>query len=395
MKRLNYSKQGIATLLAFALIPLSGLALDIYIPSLPDMARQLHTTPGSIQLTLSVFMISYGIAQLFVGALLDSYGRYLPTLVSLLLFSLVSFALAQSTSINMIYVYRAIQGITVAIIVVSKRVYFVDLFSGDKLKNYTSLFSVIWSAAPIVAPFVGGYLQATWGWQSNFYFLAFFAILLFILELIYSGETIKIFQPFHVRSLVRIYRDMITTKDFTSGTLILGFCFSMLLIYGMASPFLIEHQLHYTATMTGKCSLISGISVCAGGLISKSLIRKPFVSKLMISVILQIAGAVVLGLLTLQVSSLYTLLAYVIIIHIISAFIFNNLLSYSLMIFPQNAGKATGLVGGAFSIFSAIFSYVMVGLLNIKSQPMLAVGYVIPAVGILILLLITPWNKKF
>src|SRR5207247_2579595 len=104
-------------------------------------------------------------------------GRYVPTLLSLVVFSVVSFAIGFTSSIHLIYLFRILQGITVAIIVVSKRVYFVDLFSGERLKNYTSLFSVIWSAAPIIAPFVGGYLQTTWGWQSNFYFMGGYALL--------------------------------------------------------------------------------------------------------------------------------------------------------------------------------------------------------------------------
>jgi hypothetical protein len=66
--------------------------MDVYIPSLPDMAAQLQTTPAAIQLTLSLFIISYGVSQLIVGGLLDSYGRYWPTMISMLVFSASSFA---------------------------------------------------------------------------------------------------------------------------------------------------------------------------------------------------------------------------------------------------------------------------------------------------------------
>ena len=68
--------QNIATLLAFALIPLSGFATDIYIPSLPTMAGDLHVSSIQVQLTLSLFLISYGVSQLFIGSVLDSFGRY-------------------------------------------------------------------------------------------------------------------------------------------------------------------------------------------------------------------------------------------------------------------------------------------------------------------------------
>ena len=158
--------------------------MDVYIPSLPDMAVQLHTTPAAIQLTLSIFMISYGISQLIVGGLVDSYGRYWPTLMSMLVFSTASFAIAWSEDLHFIYAMRIIQGFTVAVIVVGKRSFFVDVYSGEQLKKYTSLFSVIWAIGPIVAPFLGGFFQTNWGWQSNFIFLGIFGFAFFFIEVL-------------------------------------------------------------------------------------------------------------------------------------------------------------------------------------------------------------------
>ncbi len=394
MRKVQASRQSLSTLLAFALIPLSGLATDIYIPSLPDMAEKLHCSPAAAQLTLAIFLVSYGACQLFIGSILDSYGRYRPSLVSLLLFSVASFIIAATKNISLIYTMRVVQGFTVATIVVSKRAYFVDLFSGEKLKHYTSLFSIIWSAAPIIAPFIGGFLQASFGWQSNFYFLGCFALVMFLLELAFSGESLSVFQPFHLPSITKTYLSMVKARDFSTGVLILGLCFSMLLLYGMASPFLIERILHYPAMMTGNCSLVSGIAVLAGGLLSKALIRKPFLQKVVPAAIIQIIAAAGIGLLTTRYANLYTLLTYIVIIHLLSGFIFNNLFSYCLMRFPQNAGKASGLVGGGFSILTSALSYFLVAFLNIKSQPVLGIGYGILGMCILLLLVFTRWVKN-
>ena len=94
MRRINESRIGWNTFFALSTIPLSGFAMDVFIPSLPDMATKLHATPAAIQLTLSVFIISYGISQFLVGAVVDRYGRYLPNLISMLVFSAASFAIA-------------------------------------------------------------------------------------------------------------------------------------------------------------------------------------------------------------------------------------------------------------------------------------------------------------
>jgi MFS family permease len=169
-------QQQIATLLALALLPLSGFATDIYIPSMPAMGAALHVTSLQVQLTLSFFLISYGVAQLFVGSIVDSFGRYKLTLAALGLFVLACLLSATTGNIYLLYAMRVVQGVTVAGIVVAKRAYFVDVYSGERLQSYLSIFTIIWSAGPIIAPFLGGYLQDFFGWEANFYFLAAYSL---------------------------------------------------------------------------------------------------------------------------------------------------------------------------------------------------------------------------
>ena len=157
----------INTILAFALLPMTGFATDIYLPSLPSMAAEMHVSVAAIQLSIVLFMVSAGVSQLFVGSLLDSFGRRKPVLVALAVFAAASFLIGAFHSIYMVYAMRVVQGVMVAFIAVGKRAYFMDTYSGEELKNYTSLFSIVWAVAPIVAPFLGGYLQSSFGWSSN------------------------------------------------------------------------------------------------------------------------------------------------------------------------------------------------------------------------------------
>jgi predicted MFS family arabinose efflux permease len=389
MRRINESKAGWNTFIAFSLIPLSGFAMDVFIPSLPDMASHLHATPGAIQLTLSIFMTSYGISQLIVGGLVDSYGRYLPNLFSMLLFSMASFIIAYTHNLQWIYCMRAVQGFTVAVIVVSKRAYFVDMFTGDLLKKYTSLFSVIWAIAPIVAPFLGGFFQTHWGWTSNFIFLGYFGLCFFIIECFIGGESMKTPQPFQWRTIAGSYGSMMKTKDFTSGMLILGLAYAMVFVYGMASPFLIENRLHFPASATGYCSLFSGVSVLIGGSLSRMLIQKPFFKKLIIANSVQLIAAGALIVLTLYHQNLFTLLIYVFLLHSMAGFIFNSFFSYCLIRFPQYAGKASGLVGGGFAVVTSVFSSMLINSITITSQVALGIAYGVLAVGIFLLLVST------
>lgn len=392
MRRIKESGKGWNTVFALGLIPLSGFAMDIYIPSLPDMAMQLQTSPSAIQLTLSLFIISYGVSQLIVGGLIDSFGRYWPNLASILLFSIASFIIANTASIQMIYAMRILQGFTVAVIAVSKRAYFVDMYAGEELKKYTSLFSVIWSIAPIVAPFLGGFFQTHWGWTSNFMFLGYFGLAFFILELVKGGESIKKPQPFRARAILNSYAEMTKAKDFTTGIVILGLCYAMLMVYGMCGPFLIEGRMHFTAEITGYVSLLSGLALLLGSSVSRMLIKKPFVKKLLFASVLQLGLAAAITVLTMYAQNIYTLLLYVFLIHGIAGFTFNNFMSYCLTRFPQFAGKASGLVGGGFAIVTSIFSSLLAGTLTVTSQVMLGVSYGVLTIIVLTLLFRTKWK---
>ena len=257
---LKQQNQGISTLLAFALLPLSGFATDIYIPSLPSMASTMQVSSLQVQLTLSLFLISYGISQLFIGSVLDSFGRYKLSLISLIIFAAASITIANTHNIYLIYLMRIVHGFTVGTIIVAKRAYFVDLFTGDKLKHYLSLFSIIWSTGPIVAPFLGGYLQTVFRWESNFYFLAILAIVLAILEYFYSGETLQHVSEFSLKKITGVYITMIKTASFSLGIVMLGLAYTMVMIYNMTGPFIIEHHLHMSPIIAGYSSLVLGFA---------------------------------------------------------------------------------------------------------------------------------------
>jgi DHA1 family bicyclomycin/chloramphenicol resistance-like MFS transporter len=374
MRIINKNHQGVSTILALALIPLGGLATDIYIPSLPAMSNQFHVSNSAIQLSLIIFMISSGFSQLFIGGILDSFGRYRISLVSLAIFAVASIVIAISPGIILIYAMRIIQGITVSLIIVGKRAYFVDIYSGDQLKGYTSMFSIIWATAPVVAPFIGGYLQDSFGWSSNFYFLGVLAMIFLLLEFCYSGESLQNYQPFNLKAIREVYTMMLGTWDFTVGLFIIGISYSLLVIYGMASPFIIERLFKFSPVMTGYSSLLSGLSLMTGGMISKLLINRDFIKKVFYGILLQLIFALGMLILAFYSSNIFTLIGFTILLHMLSGFIFNNVYSYCLSRFSQNAGTASGLTGGGVYIVSSIFSYGLISFLTIKNLVFLGIA---------------------
>jgi MFS family permease len=365
-----------ATFLSLALIPLSGFATDIYLPSFPAMVSELHATNAQIQLSLIIFLVSGGISQLFVGGILDSYGRYRLSNAAMLAFAGASFAIGLFPNIYVLYAMRVVHGVAVAVIAVAKRAYFLDMYSGDKLKSYTSLFQIVWSTAPIIAPFVGGYLQEAFGWQSNFYFLGGLTLLILGLTMLYGGESARQLQPFRMRSVLKVYGSMVRATDYLLALVINSLSYGMLLVFGMSSPFIIEQVFHYSPVVTGYGALVSGVALMAGGIISKSMITKPLDRKVPMAISLQVLFALgMVGVSAWFSNTIYLMLVFVAGIHLLAGFLFNNLFSYSLGRFSQNGGIVSGLTGGGNYMMSSIFSYGTVGLLAIRSPLMLGVAY--------------------
>ncbi|MBO9674030.1 MAG: MFS transporter [Sphingobacteriaceae bacterium] len=395
IKYIKERNQGIATILAFALLPISGFATDIYIPSLPDMAGAMHVPNVQVQLTLSIFLISYGVSQLFIGSVLDSFGRYKISLYALLVFAAASIVIATSHNIYLIYLMRVIHGVTVGAIVVAKRAYFVDLFEGEQLKHYLSLFSIIWSTGPIVAPFIGGYLQAAFGWESNFYFLAGFALVFALLEMIFSGETLRHFTDFQLKKITGIYSQMIRTTSFTLGIVMLGLAYCMVMVYNMTGPFIIEHHLNFSPVVAGYSSLFLGFAWMVGGFIGKATINRPFFKRLTINSLLQLAFVALMILSLNFVSNLWSLIFFAFIIHVGAGYTFNNYFTFCLSKFPKNAGIAGGLTGGFTYVIVSVLSYGIVNLIPAKDERNLGYSYLIMIViSLAVMFMILKARKK-
>ncbi|PTQ98238.1 putative MFS family arabinose efflux permease [Mucilaginibacter yixingensis] len=376
-KPIKEHHQGIATILAFALLPLSGFATDIYIPSLPSMAGQLQVSNIQVQMTLTLFLISYGVTQLFIGSLLDSFGRYHIALWSLILFAAASFVIALTHNIWVIYLMRIVHGITVGGVIVAKRAYFIDLFSGEKLKGYLSMFSIIWSTGPIVAPFIGGYLETAFGWKSNFYFLGGFAAVLALLDYVYSGETLQNISAFKLKSIAKTYATMFSTVSFTIGLIMIGLAYSMVMIYNMTGPFIIEHKFHQSPVVAGYSSLILGLAWMTGGIIGKATINKPFMGRMAVNITIQVVLSILMLITIRYVSGIAVMILFAFLIHVAAGFTFNNFFTYCLSLFPKNGGVASGLSGGVNYVIVSVMSYSIVAALPAKDATNLGWSYLL------------------
>jgi len=381
LKKLAPENVFLATIVVYTIVPISGFATDIYLPSMPTMASEFHCSQSCIQLTLSLFLISYGLTQIIAGIFLDSFGRYKISLSGLIIFSFSCVVIAFTHSIGVVYAMRIVQGICSGFIIVASRAFFVDLYEGEKKKNYLSLMTIVWSVGPIAAPFAGGYLEAAFGWRSNFYALAIYSMLLFIAQLIFCGETLKFPMKFTLPSISKNYITILRAKDFTLGILILGFSYAMVMLFSLAGAFIIENKIGFSSVVAGYASLILGIAWMCGGFIGKALIKRNFLKKIKTASGIQVLLIIAMIATASFFNNIWTLVSFAFAIHITAGFIFNNYFTYCLSRFPQFAGIAGGLTGGLAYTLTAALSYGVVSVVMPESQLNLGAGYLM--IGIL------------
>lgn len=391
-KQLETKHQFIATILAFAVIPMSGLATDIYLPSMPSMAEDLHLPEARIQLTLTFYLISYGISQFFSGALVDAFGRYKISIMALVLFVVSFWITGHTQNIYVIYLMRIVQGVLSGLVVVSKRAFFVDVYDGEERKHYLSIMTIVWSLGPIIAPFIGGYLQKSFGWQSNFTVLAAYSLIILILELVFSGETIKNKNPFHIGFLWNEFKTMLRTLDFFFGMLMCGVSYALIMFYNLCGPFIIEHKLGYSSVTTGYLSLLMGLAWMSGGFLGKALISRPFLPKLRYSNFLQLLFIVLMFASSFYVENLFTLVLFAFVIHVTAGFMFNNYFAYCLGRFPKSAGISGGITGGVVYIITSVVSYGIAAVIKPVQQTGIAEGYF--AIGVLGFIILSFIKRK-
>ena len=156
------------TLLLAMLTALGPLSMDMYLPSLPDIAHVLGAPVARTQLTISSYLIGFAVGQMIYGPLSDRYGRRPVLLAAVALYLASTLACAAAQSVDLLIAARLLQGISGSGAIVLARAIVRDVYSGVQAARELSLMGSISATEPIVAPMIGGVLQAGFGWRANF-----------------------------------------------------------------------------------------------------------------------------------------------------------------------------------------------------------------------------------
>ncbi|WP_018680972.1 multidrug effflux MFS transporter [Actinokineospora enzanensis] len=166
------------------------ISMDLYMPALPELADQLHTSQSLAQATMSACMLGLALGQLVVGPLSDRLGRRRPLLVGVGLFAVLSVVCAITPNIELLLAARFFQGLSGSAGIVVCLAVARDLTEGAELVRLLAMLTTVGAIAPIVAPVVGGQLAPLIGWRGIFAVLAGVGVLLFVLAWLLLPESL-------------------------------------------------------------------------------------------------------------------------------------------------------------------------------------------------------------
>ncbi|WP_447735837.1 multidrug effflux MFS transporter [Aeromonas veronii] len=164
-------------LLLVLLVLFSPLAIDIYLPAIPQMAEQLGAEVTLMQGTITWFLFSMGLGQLLVGPLADRYGRKPIALGGVLLYGLSALGAGFAASLGELMLARVLQGFGACATSVAAFSVVRDSYGPKKSGQMISYLNGAICFIPALAPLLGGWLTAQAGWSANFWFMAGYALI--------------------------------------------------------------------------------------------------------------------------------------------------------------------------------------------------------------------------
>lgn len=252
-----------------------ALGLDIYIPIVPQMTEIFDTTPAMIHLTLSLFLFTTGLAQLFVGPFADRYGRKIIFYLSSLSFLIGSLLCACAPDVICLILGRFIAAIGACGMIVAAFAVVRDLYSADESARMYSFLNGAVGISPTFAPMIGGYLALYLGWQSIFLFLAAIGILNLFTTRYFVQETLPVENRIPIdRTILTRYLEVFTTRQFLVFSAISGLAEGIFFCFFSISPFIIINLLGIPVENFGYYFATFGLVIALGGFASGKLIEK-------------------------------------------------------------------------------------------------------------------------
>ena len=378
-------------LLAMMILATGQVGVSVYLPALPAISRDLMVGQDQVQLLVTLFLVGFGLSQLFYGPASDAMGRR-PIFIMgqgvYLLGTIICVLMVDSFS--GLVVGRLLQGLGAGSASVLGRSVLRDSYSGFTLTKALSYMSIMASILPILGPVIGGWIAWHFGWQWIFGFVLIYIGAIFTLGLAILPETLPYKpQPFKVLSVLKTYSTLIKNRQIITSASYNWLSYLSTVVSISLMPFLLQDGLGLTIAEYGELMIIPSAGLLVGSVMLNRLNQKFSSAQLLSSsfLISAIAGLILIS----TPTSLYSLIGAFTLLTISQGISFP--LSITLLLSPHtnNVGAISALSGSIQMCFAGLLGGFLVQEF-ITNQLSLGLFYVVSACCMATILL---FNYKY
>ncbi|MFS0704099.1 multidrug effflux MFS transporter [Cellulomonas sp. 179-A 9B4 NHS] len=384
-------------LLLGSMTALPAVSTDIYLPSLPDVARDLGTSAAAAQLTMTGMLLGGAVGQLVIGPLSDRFGRRAPVLVGVALHVVTSLLCAIAPAIVPLIALRMLQGFFNASASVVAMALIRDRFVGSDASRLMSRLMLVIGVAPLFAPSVGGLIAGQWGWRAVFFALAVFGAGLWVVVLTKMPETLPAERRRSggIRTALSGYRSLLRDRHFVALAVLPGLNMAVLMSYVVASPFVLREGYGLSEHQFSLVFAVNGLGLVIGAQVNAAIVRRVAPIRILraaqVGVVLLTGVLVVLG--ATGAGGLWALLVVLWFVLALVNFAPPNASSIALGRHGEVAGTAAAFIGACQAGVSGLVSPVS-GLLGGDALAMTGVMAGAAVLALAVLALATPAFRR-
>ena len=360
-----------------ALTALGPLAIDLYLPAIPSIAKSMGEPLSHIQYTLSAYTMGFALSQLVYGPLSDRIGRRKVLFPGLFFFSLTSLMAAYCTTAVELIVVRVLQSFAAAALLVTIPAMARDLLPRKEVAKALSSILMVMTVAPLVAPLLGGQILQHFGWEMIFVVLAGVAALTFVLALARIQETLPVADRLMIppTQLALNYANIIRHRDAMSCILCHALFFGGLFAFISGSPFIYIELFGVPPHEYGLLFSVNVLTMTVTNILNIRLVEKFKLFSILRagSVLSALAGIALLFNAYTGFGGLAGIMIPVAIFIACISFTGPNSNAIALSYFPKSAGSANALAGALRFSFAGIASALVGVFHDGTAVPMTAV----------------------
>ncbi len=256
-----------------ALTAIAPISIDMFLPSMPQMADDFDTSTGAVSLAVTLFLFSFAGSQLVYGPASDRFGRRPVLFAGLLLYILGGVVALFSVSVETLVAGRVVQGLGGGAGPAIASAIIIDVYKRDRALKALAAMTVVTALAPMLAPIVGGFLHDWFGWRSVFVTLVGVGCLLAAGYAVILPETNALRDPHALRvgSMARNYKTLWSTPVFAAHALLMALLFSGQLVFISSSSFVLVDDLGLSERLYGLSFGLVAFGIMVGATISRRL----------------------------------------------------------------------------------------------------------------------------